>query len=144
LEAFSKPKLVFNETSKELHAFFDRDGFAINKTGFVLFPYDPLFVLAVLNSSTLDYLYRATFPSWGDPWAEGRVQFRGALMKEVPIPSANSSEKIQLENLAEACEKAAVSGDVATVKKHQQNIDQLVYQLYGLTPEEIAVVEGRH
>ncbi len=28
------------------------------------------------------------------------------------------------------------------VKEYQSQIDKLVYELYGLTPEEIAVVEG--
>lgn len=30
----------------------------------------------------------------------------------------------------------------AKVKELEHQVDQLVYQLYGLTPEEIAVVEG--
>ena len=29
------------------------------------------------------------------------------------------------------------------VKELEHQIDQMVYELYGLTPEEIAVVEGR-
>jgi hypothetical protein len=32
----------------------------------------------------------------------------------------------------------------AQVKEYEGQINQLVYQLYGLTPEEIAVVEGIH
>lgn len=28
-------------------------------------------------------------------------------------------------------------------KDHEKQIDELVYKLYGLTPEEIAAVEGR-
>jgi len=139
---FTGVKIIFNETSKELHAFVDREGFIVNKTGSILLPRDPLFVLAVLNSSTLDYLFRATFPSWGDPWAEGRVQFRGALMKQAPIPSADAAQRKQLEKLSEACENAAMTGDAAAVRKHEREIDRLVYKLYDLTPEEIAIVEG--
>jgi len=30
----------------------------------------------------------------------------------------------------------------ARVKEYERQLDQLVYQLYDLTPEEIAVVEG--
>ena len=31
----------------------------------------------------------------------------------------------------------------ARVKEYEHQIDQMVYELYGLTPEEIAVVEGK-
>jgi hypothetical protein len=30
----------------------------------------------------------------------------------------------------------------AKVKEYERQIDQMVYQLYDLTPEEIAIVEG--
>jgi len=30
----------------------------------------------------------------------------------------------------------------ATVKEYEHQIDQMVYNLYGLTPEEIKIVEG--
>ncbi|GAI31255.1 unnamed protein product, partial [marine sediment metagenome] len=32
----------------------------------------------------------------------------------------------------------------AKVKEYERQIDQMVYQLYDLTPEEIAVIEGIH
>jgi len=31
----------------------------------------------------------------------------------------------------------------AKVKEYEHQIDEMVYELYGLTPEEIAIVEGR-
>ena len=35
-------------------------------------------------------------------------------------------------------------GNKGLVNEHQQKIDQLVYKLYGLTPEEILVVDGKN
>ena len=101
LEAFAEPKIVFNETSKRLHAYLDTEGNAINKTGFIILTPDSHFVLAVLNSSLMDWLYRSTFPSWGDPWTTGRIQFRGNLMSRVPIPTAGTADKAALTKLAE-------------------------------------------
>ncbi len=37
----------------------------------------------------------------------------------------------------------AAKDSKADVSKLEHQIDQLVYQLYGLTPEEIAIVEAR-
>ena len=100
IAAFDEPKIVFNETSKRLHAYLDTEGNAINKTGFIILTPDAFFVLAVLNSTPMDLLYRSTFPSWGDSWGAGRVQFRGNLMKQVPIPHASSADKSRLSKLA--------------------------------------------
>ena len=35
-ESFDEEKIVYNETSKELHAFIDRERLYINKTGFII------------------------------------------------------------------------------------------------------------
>jgi type II restriction/modification system DNA methylase subunit YeeA len=50
------------------------------------------------------------------------------MMGLISASTANSdAERAALEN---------------AIRKTDRDIDQLVYQLYGLTPEEIALVEG--
>lgn len=142
LDRFAQNKLVFNETSKELHAFFDRNGYAINKTGFILLPEDPLYVLGILNSSTLDYLYRITFPSWGDSFKDGRIQFRGSLMNQIPIPQANDEQKGRVEEYVLACEQAAKNEDHNKIKYFETKINSIVYSLFDLSIEEIALIEN--
>ncbi len=142
IAAFNEPKIVFNETSKRLHAYIDTEGNAINKTGFIILASDPHFVLSVLNSTPMDWLYRSTFPSWGDPWISGRVQFRGNLMKRVPIPSATATEKSQLTKLAEQAAKLAEEGNADLLMEIEREIDEIVYRLFDLTPEEIAYIEN--
>ncbi|MDA0578781.1 MAG: hypothetical protein O3B24_11875, partial [Verrucomicrobia bacterium] len=110
IDAYDEPKIVFNETSKRLHAYLDTEGNAINKTGFIILSPDASYILAVMNSTPLDWLYRSTFPSWGDPWNSGRVQFRGNLMGKVPIPAASAADKARLTKLAE---RAAKQGEAS-------------------------------
>ena len=137
LEAFNRSKIVFNETSKELHAYVDSDGYAINKTGFIVVSDDPLYTLSIVNSSALDYLYRSEFPAWGDPWKDGRVQFRGDRMAGIPIPDAAPSEREQLRHLAERA-ATAVGNELIRIERE---IDAIVYRLFDLTPDEIALIE---
>jgi hypothetical protein len=141
IEAFDEPKIVFNETSKRLHAYLDTEGNAINKTGFIILTPEALFVLAILNSKPLDWLYRSTFPSWGDPWNAGRVQFRGDRMGKVPIPHASHEDKSHLSQLAEEAAKYAESSDTKKLSVVEKEIDSIVYELFGLTPEEIEIIE---
>lgn len=136
---FEQPKIVFNETSKRLHAFVDEEQFYVNKTGFIIVAEHPYFLLAVLNSKLLDYLYRTEFPSWGDPWKGGRVQFRGSRMKGVPIPPASDAQIKRLELLSRSASNAAGSA----LLEIESQVDQAVYALFKLTADEIAYVERR-
>lgn len=142
IDAYDEPKIVFNETSKRLHAYLDTEGNAINKTGFIILSPDASYILAVMNSTPLDWLYRSTFPSWGDPWNSGRVQFRGNLMGKVPIPAASAADKARLTKLAERAAKQVEASDVSGLRETEREIDQIVYRLYDLTPAEIAQIEG--
>jgi adenine-specific DNA-methyltransferase len=99
LNYFNGTKIVFNETSKELHAFVDRERLFINKTGFILIAKQPEYVLGVLMSKVLDWLYRMEFPNWGDPWEGGRIQFRGDRMANVPIPTGTREQEITVTSL---------------------------------------------
>jgi type I restriction-modification system DNA methylase subunit len=142
IAAFDEPKIVFNETSKKLHAYLDDERNAINKTGFIILSPDALMILAVMNSRLMDWFYRSTFPSWGDPWKAGRIQFRGNLMRSIPIPQIDAADKAKLSELAEACQEAAKTGDDARLQTLEGEIDQIVYRVFDLTPDEIALIES--
>ena len=141
IAAYDEPKIVFNETSKRLHAYLDTDQNAINKTGFIILTPDAAYVLAVMNSTLMDWFYRSTFPSWGDPWNTGRVQFRGNMMGNIPIPAAAAGVKTRLTRLAEQAAKQTASGNTSGLCATEKEIDEIVYRLFDLTPDEIAHIE---
>jgi len=140
LRYFDGTKIVFNETSKELHAFVDRDSLYINKTGFILIADDPEFLLAVLMSKVLDWLYRMEFPNWGDPWKGGRIQFRGDRMAKVPIASANRSQRAAISQISTTLgylhryfsdhSDAQSTRDPLLLAYWERLLNGLVYELY--------------
>jgi hypothetical protein len=131
---FENRKLVFNETSKNLHAFIDDNNLYINKTGFMIIHDEIDYLLGVMNSSVLDYYYRHNFPAWGDPWNGGRVQFRKDRMVDAPIPWP---EKPQRDLVAD-CVKAIgeiyqrTGGEVAgtAASRYEQLVNGLVFELF--------------
>ncbi|MDF7824088.1 Eco57I restriction-modification methylase domain-containing protein [Pontiellaceae bacterium B12227] len=139
---FDLPKLVYNETSKELHAFYDQEALCINKTGFIIVTDEPEYILGILNSLLMDYFYRSEFPAWGDPWNGGRVQFRGDRMQKISIASATASQKDEIVKRVEEILVLKHDDPAADVSTLEAEIDELIYKLYDLTPEEIAIVEG--
>ena len=141
-EEFVQNKIVFNETSKELHAFIDNEGLYINKTGFIIVSDENEYILGILNSRLMDFYYRMTFPSWGDPWNRGRIQFRKDRMVKLPIATASEKVREAIEKkVREISEKKGID-PTANTTLLEREIDQLVYKLYGLTEEEIGIVEG--
>ena len=63
-------------------------------------------------------------------------------MNKVPIPSANAPDKVRLTKLVEHASKLATEGDMAGLGDTEREIDEIVYRLFDLTPDEIAHIEG--
>lgn len=139
---FNETKIIFNETSKELHAFIDETGLYTNKTLFMLISPRPKPLLAILLSRMMDWLFRHEFPSWGDPWKGGRIQFRGDRMATIPIANYSENVAAKLSTIVDQILSAKKDNPAADTSALEREIDQQVYTLYDLTPEEIAIVEG--
>jgi hypothetical protein len=136
---FEKPKLVFNETSKEFHGFYDDKSFYPNKTLFFICGENLRFILSLLCSKLFDFIYRVEFPTWGDPWEDGRIQFRSDRMALLPIPAASPEKIALLEDLVKKVENAFGQEQAELEKK----IDGEIYKLFALTEDEIKLVESK-
>ena len=88
---------------------------------------------AVLNSRFVDWFFRITSTN-------NHVQ--GYELEQLPIPSMTPADRRQLGNLAARITEAKTTNADAHTAALEAEIDRLVYALYGLTEEEIAVVEG--
>jgi len=133
-QEFEKRKLVFNETSKELHAFIDDEGIYINKTGFMILHDEIDYLLGVMNSTVLDYYYRHNFPCWGDPWNGGRIQFRKDRMVDAPIPWPVKHQRDLLAGCARTIGEIYkhMVGDVTgtSTTRFEQIINGFVFELF--------------
>lgn len=63
-------------------------------------------------------------------------------IRNIPIPSATPTQQQPIINLVDSILAAKKKNPSADTSKQEAEIDKLVYELYGLTPEEIAIVEG--
>ena len=60
-----------------------------------------------------------------------------------PQKSLNKASEDQQAPIIERVQKILAAPDAPEVPQLEAEIDQLVYALYGLTDEEIALVEGK-
>lgn len=126
---FDNLKIVYPETTKFMPFYYDSQKFLCNKTCFYMRGEHLSYLTALFNSSLFKYCFRESFP----------VLFGGAreLKKE-------SLELIPVKDVDDATDKAFEE----LVKDIQQEytidkakaIDQRIFDIYGLTPEERAAV----
>ena len=110
---------------------------------------DPLYVLGLLNSAVLDFYFkRLSSPFRGGYWVY-RPQYVGRLPVRLPdmsdpVGKTQHDDLVALvQRMLELHERLAAGGGVQDEEQGQikREIDELVYDLYGLTQEERRLVE---
>ena len=93
------------------------------------------YLLGVLNSGLTNW-YFCNFLS-------DNLNFYPNHAKELPIPDVTSEQQSQIIALVDKILKAKAADPNADTSNLENEIDKLVYDLYDLTDDEIAIVEGR-
>jgi adenine-specific DNA-methyltransferase len=92
----------------------------------------------LLNSSLFFAYAKKVFVEKQGGWFEIQPE----ALEAFPIPAASLERQKAVERLVDrilAAKKRDAESDVSALER---DIDRLVYALYGLTPEEIKIVEG--
>lgn len=100
---------------------------------------DPMAILAILNSQLISYwfarkfgkLQRGLFP-----------QFKANELADFPIPKKLHEFEDQLAKLSHHATEMRKDNATADISKIDEKIDHLVYRAFGLTEDEIAIVEA--
>ena len=134
---FDEPKIVYPTLARYFNAFYDTTGaLSVNSTFFI--PTADLSLLAILNGTLFDWYARYRFQTLNNPWTGGGLDFFTQYMERFPIADRTSPQKTELSRLVEQILANPESAEVPALEKE---IDALVYQLYGLSAEEIALIE---
>ena len=89
-------------------------------------------VLGIINSKLINHIFLTLFLN---------KDIYSYQLEQIPVPIISEVDRHRLESLVDAVLKCKSSNKDSSALESE--IDQLVYKLYGLTDEEIAVVEGR-
>ena len=138
--AFEKPKIVYREISTLMRACFDTTGtYGLDSIYFI--PSDDFSLLAILNSRLFDWYARHTFTTLNDAWAGGSLRCKKGNMKHVPIANRTAAQKAELSRLVAQILAEPDSDNVSALEK---DIDAIVYRLYRLSEEEVALIEQKY
>ncbi len=136
---FDEEKLIYIHTAKNHEFYYDTEKHYVNNSCYIIASMSK-FLYCFLNSSLFNYFKRIKFVAYGDGAEEGRCKLDGNKMATVPI-RANVDES-PFEKKFELLQQAVKVNDSNRLFSLEREIDSLVYQLYGLTEEEIKIVEG--
>ena len=103
------------------------------------------YLLSILNSKLVEWFYKKTTV----PKAGGFFIYKVMFLKNIPIPVTDNNYQEPLIELVDKILHLTKTNDYldnttkqTKVKEYERQIDEIVYELYGLTEEEIAIVEG--
>lgn len=95
-------------------------------------------LVAILNSSIIKYYLQ----SKASLKSGGYYSYSSKVLNDTPIPALEELKSSGLEELSIEIQKIKKQDPESDTSALESEIDQLVYELYGLSEEEIEVVEG--
>jgi adenine-specific DNA-methyltransferase len=135
-DLFEKPKIIFPNLQIAGKFAFDDSGVYLNAPA-VFLPTDDGSLLAILNSRVVWYFLKSICVIRRGGYIEVKPQY----FEQIPIPEIDNFTRSALIELAKEIIKRRKDNHQADISALEAQIDRLVYELYGLTEEEIEIVE---
>lgn len=136
-EEFEKDKIIIPAIVKGASYAFDTEkSYSNDKT--TIIPLSDLYLLGLLNSKAVDFYLK----SISSTKQNGYFEYKPQYIAKLPIIRANKAEKLKVEELVGDILSLKNQNPSADTSSHEAQIDLLVYKLYDLTAEEIALIEA--
>lgn len=145
-QEFEKPKIMLPDIALKMQATFDTKNFYCVNTAYII-PVDDKFLLGVLNSNLIQYFYLSISSSIRG----GYLRFIRQYLENIPIRTDEKfhSEIVnfveQLLTLNKEKQNTKLQSKIEQIQSRieycEDKMNQALYKLYGLTEEEIRIVE---
>jgi len=138
-QEFEKPKIIWGNLATEPKFAFDSSLSYVSAPA-NLIPTNDIYLLAILNSP----LCKWWISLQAAVRSGGFLEYKPMYVGTVPVVKASDKQKspiIERVNKILAAKKKDPNADTSTLERQ---IDEIVYKLYNLTEEEIAIVEGKN
>ena len=133
-------KLLVRKTGNVLLAAYDDKQFYVDQSIYNLYLKNPVdlslkYILALINSTLMNFYFKKKVVTNPDIYP----YIKGIHLKKIPIKTIPLEEQ---KPFVEIVDKVLTQNrDSGALEEYNSQIDKLVYKLYGLTPEEIEIME---
>ena len=143
-DLYSRPKIIFAKIAITPEAFYDEKGeyASVNTNCIHSFTdeYLPEYVLGWVNSKLFQYLFECFFD--GLKMSGGYLLYSSPNLLNTYIKPATKKEQDKIVSEVKKVIVANIKNEIEQIKELEHTINQLFYQLYELTQEEIKIIEN--
>jgi len=137
-EKFFETKLVWTRLSnRNAFAISEKGEFTVDSSSFAISK-DIKYLIGILNSNAVFQYFKLGSVIWG----KDGIKWFGSYFDNIPIPKINYEQQIPIIKIVDRILFTKKSDTTANTSALESEIDRLVYELYGLTEEEIRIVES--
>ena len=137
VDEFEKEKIVYNDICQKLTFAIVEPNMYFNNTAYFIATTYTKYFAAILNAKIIDWYYRTLSVQLG----EKAVRMFSIYVENLPIPEIPENEQEPFIKLVDIILTKKENGENTDAEEKQ--IDMMVYNLYGLSEEEIEIIEGR-
>jgi len=139
LEYFQDEKILLRDVANKITAAYDNKNYLVLDTiNFIHKPKKGIslkYLTAILNSNFITFWFKRSFPAG--------LHIKNNQLKQLPIPKIHEKTQQPFVTLIDQILTAKQKDPNADISALEKQIDEMVYALYGLTDEEIEIVEGK-
>ncbi len=132
---FERPKIVYPDIAQQTKFTWDESDAFLGNTAYII-PTDEKWLIGLLNSKLIWWYYL----NISSTIRGGFVRFIAQYMEKLPIATPPVNETT---SITQYVENILSNPDSAKVPNQEKEIDALVYELYKLKTDEIAIVKGK-
>lgn len=140
-EIFEREKILTRFVAKEIIATYDNENkyyeHTLHGTHITDERFKAKYVLGLFNSPLLKFYYQKTNSQGGDIFPQVRI----SSVENLPIKLANDKTQKGIAGVVDKILAAKRANPQADTSEWEKETNQMVYQLYDLTPDEIRIVE---
>lgn len=136
--SFDKPKIIYPNMTKFLPFVYDEEGIWTNQKCFILTGEHLGYLTAFFNSKLFKFLFSDNFPTLG----EDRRELSKIFFDKIPVKDVSDEEESIFKSKVLEIQNQKKLDPIVDTSALEAEIDRLVYDLYGLTEEEIKIIEG--
>jgi len=144
-EEFEKEKIVYSEIVREPQFYFDTKQYFPEATSFLMTGEYLQYIVSILNSKAFTYFFSRFYAGGG--LGNSGYRYKKKFLEQTPIPQISPEAQKPFIDLVDKILEITSAKDYdpknppIEQKELEKKIDNMVYELYGLTEEEIKVVE---
>ncbi|MGB5593310.1 MAG: TaqI-like C-terminal specificity domain-containing protein, partial [Crocosphaera sp.] len=135
-DEFEEPKIILGRFMNKSTFAFDQEGYFNNDALYIISKVSK-YIVAILNSSVLWWFLCHLCTDLQNGYIQAFIE----NLSQIPIPKATDTQDEYITEIVNQIINIKNNNPNADVSNVEEEIDDIVYELYGLTDEEIAIIE---